>query len=214
MARDHREICCACATRRALCRSYADNEMQAATIDSPFQLDGSVVKLFNALYELRDKEGKDVSTMAESIEKLASSNSERGALTSQLLPPLHWVMLTGLSCLLMTAFLLYDSDFVGLVDENRHIFAVLCATFISVLWVRPRSHLCMLPNACSRRKLQSRKSLCCLALCMLCSVAMSAAAMPICSGQRGGVMWILYTLRPSATLLQHAMTWRAVVSRY
>jgi hypothetical protein len=118
------------------CRRYTDEELQAADIDSPFQKDGAVVGIFNALYDLRDKEDKDVSKMADSVEMLASSNSERGALTSQLLPSLHWIMLTGLSCLIMVAFLLYDSDFVGTVDENRHIFAVLSATFISVLWVR------------------------------------------------------------------------------
>ena len=91
---------------------------------------------------LREKENKSVSKMISSVEMLAEANSERGALSSQLLPALHWVLLTALSGLILVAFLLYDSDFSGTVEENRIIFAVLAAAFLSVLRVWPRCPCC------------------------------------------------------------------------
>lgn len=130
------------AERTDLCRRYTDEEIQARDIDSPFRVDGPVVGLFNALLMLREKEDKNVSKMISSVEMLAEANSERGALSSQLLPALHWVLLTALSGLILVAFLLYDSDFSGTVEENRIIFAVLAAAFLSVLRVWPRCLCC------------------------------------------------------------------------
>lgn len=90
--------------------------------------------LFNALLTLRE-EGKGINKMIASVEMLAQANSRRGALASALLPPLHWVMLASLAMLLLSAFLLFDSDFSNPVGENRIIFAVLSATLITILQV-------------------------------------------------------------------------------
>jgi hypothetical protein len=122
------------------CRRYIDDEIQARDIDSPFRVDGAIIGLFNALLTLRE-EGKGITKMIASVEMLAQANSRRGALASALLPPLHWVMLASLAMLLLSAFLLFDSDFSNPVGENRIIFAVLAATLVSILQARS-SKLC------------------------------------------------------------------------
>ena len=124
------------------CRRYIDDEIQARDIDSPFRVDGAIMGLFNALLTLRE-EGKGINKMIASVEMLAHANSRRGALASALLPPLHWVMLASLVLLLLSAFLLFDSDFSNPVGENRIIFAVLSATLLSILQARlslPSAH--------------------------------------------------------------------------
>lgn len=65
------------------------------------------------------------------------ANSRRGALAAALLPPLHWVMLSSLCVLLLSAFVLFDSDFSNPVAENRAIFAVLSAMLVTIVQVRP-----------------------------------------------------------------------------
>ena len=64
------------------------------------------------------------------------ANSRRGALAAALLPPLHWVMLSSLCVLLLSAFVLFDSDFSNPVAENRTIFAVLSAMLVTIVQVR------------------------------------------------------------------------------
>jgi hypothetical protein len=140
------------------CRRYIDDEIQARDIDSPFRVDGAIMGLFDALLTLRD-EGRNITKLLVSVEMLAQvrpqhshacvlwvaavlhrascmqANSRRGALAAALLPPLHWVMLGALSLLMMTAFLLFDSDFSSPVAENRTIFAVLSAMLVTILQV-------------------------------------------------------------------------------
>jgi hypothetical protein len=133
------------------CRRYIDDEIQARGIDSPFRVNGAIMGLFNALLTLKE-EGKPITKMIASVELLAQANSRRGALASALLPPLHWVMLGSLTMLLLSAFLLFDSDFTTPVAENRTIFAVLSAMLVSILQVCSRTSrdrqtivYCMLP---------------------------------------------------------------------
>ena len=133
-------LCFSCFSRLGGRRLYIDDEIQARDIDSPFRVDGAIMGLFNALLTLRE-EGKPISKMIASVEMLAQANSRRGALASALLPPLHWVLLTSLAGLLLSAFLLFDSDFSNPVGENRIIFAVLSATLISILQVRSSAHV-------------------------------------------------------------------------
>jgi hypothetical protein len=122
-------------SERLACRRYIDDEIQARGIDSPFRVNGAIMGLFNALLTLKE-EGKPITKMIASVELLAQANSRRGALASALLPPLHWVMLGSLAMLLLSAFLLFDSDFTTPVAENRTIFAVLSAMLVSILQVR------------------------------------------------------------------------------
>lgn len=100
--------------------------------------------LFNALLTLKE-EGKPINKMIASVELLAQANSRRGALASALLPPLHWVMLGSLALLLLSAFLLFDSDFSNPVAENRVIFSVLTAMLVSILQVSFLCSCCTAP---------------------------------------------------------------------
>eukprot|EP00892_Ulva_mutabilis_P004604 jgi/Ulvmu1/2515/UM138_0019.1 len=115
-------------------KRYVDDEIQARDIDSPFRVDGAIMGLFDALLTLRE-EGKSISKLLLSVEMLAQANSRRGALAAALLPPLHWVMLGSLCALLLSAFVLFDSDFSNPVAENRAIFAVLSAMLVTILQV-------------------------------------------------------------------------------
>ena len=135
-------------TSECTCRRYIDDEIQARDIDSPFRVDGAIMGLFNALLTLRE-EGKGINKMIASVEMLAQANSRRGALASALLPPLHWVMLASLAMLLLSAFLLFDSDFSNPVGENRKIFAVLSATLVTILQVLIQMLTCGVLTLCA-----------------------------------------------------------------
>lgn len=65
------------------------------------------------------------------------ANSRRGGVAAAVLPALHWVMLGALSCLVLVAFILFDSDFNSIIEENRRTFSVIAATFATILAVRP-----------------------------------------------------------------------------
>jgi hypothetical protein len=101
--------------------------------------------LFNALLTLKE-EGKTITKMVSSVELLAQANSRRGALAAALLPPLHWVLIGSLCMLLLSAFLLFDSDFSSPVGENRVIFSVLTAMIVSILQVHTSSRSALCPQ--------------------------------------------------------------------
>lgn len=65
------------------------------------------------------------------------ANSQRYGTAASLLPTIHWVLLAALSCLVLVAFVLFDSDFEVSVAENRTIFAVVAAMLCTILLVRP-----------------------------------------------------------------------------
>eukprot|EP00892_Ulva_mutabilis_P004603 jgi/Ulvmu1/2514/UM138_0018.1 len=116
-------------------RSYIDKEMQAKDVDSPFSTDGSIVKIFDALLTLKCGEEKQISKLVECVEMLARANSRRGGIAASTLPALHWVMLSTLACLVLVAFILFDSDFEVVIDENRRTFAVIAGMFSTILAV-------------------------------------------------------------------------------
>lgn len=86
---------------------------------------------------------------AAALNSLMQANSRRGALAAALLPPLHWVMLGALCTLMMSAFLLFDSDFSSPVAENRTIFAVLSAMLVTILQARTTHPLASAGNGYS-----------------------------------------------------------------
>lgn len=63
------------------------------------------------------------------------ANSQRYGTAASLLPTIHWVLLTALSCLVLVAFVLFDSDFEVSAAENRKIFAVVAAMLCTILLV-------------------------------------------------------------------------------
>lgn len=115
-------------------RKYVENEIQSSSTSSPFNIDGAIVAIFQELENLK-KQGKGITRMLSAVEMLAQANSRRVATSAALLPALHWVLLSSLCVMVLSSFILFDSDMDTPVEENRMIFAVLAAIFYSILQV-------------------------------------------------------------------------------